>query len=106
MGVASWPLCFLLFRWLPDGGLGIARLVGILLISYLAWLFAGLGAFPYDTASIISLLILYVVVVSLIYHKRRGEINAYILERKRILIFEQIFFLALLLYFCIKCSIR
>ena len=95
LGVASWPLCFLLFRRLPDGGLGLARLIGMLLLSYLTWLFASVGLFPCDTASLLAFLILYVVAAALIYRGNRGEINDFLAERKRILIFEQILFLAI-----------
>ncbi|HZG67982.1 MAG TPA: DUF2298 domain-containing protein, partial [Herpetosiphonaceae bacterium] len=43
VGVLALPLTLALFRRLPDRGYGFARSLGILLISYGAWLFAMLG---------------------------------------------------------------
>ncbi|HXB97711.1 MAG TPA: hypothetical protein VNZ54_06630, partial [bacterium] len=37
LAALAWPLSYRLFRWLPDRGLGLARLVG--------WLFTGLLAY-------------------------------------------------------------
>ncbi len=95
LGAASWPLCFLLFRNLPDGGLGVARLLGLLIISYAAWLAASLSLFPFDGASLASFLILSLVCSSIFYALNSKELLAFLRERKRILLFEQILFLAL-----------
>ena len=95
LGAASWPLCFFLFRRLPDGGLGVARLLGLLIISYAGWLAASLGLFPFDGASLASFLILFLISSSIFYTLNGKEILSFLSERKRILLFEQVFFLAL-----------
>jgi YYY domain-containing protein len=95
LGVASWPLCFLLFRNFPDGGLGVARLLGLLIISYVAWLAASLSLFPFDGASLASFLILFLVCSSIFCTLKGKEMLAFLKERKRILLFEQILFLSL-----------
>lgn len=95
LGAASWPLCFLLFRNLPDGGLGVARLLGILIVSYAAWLGASLYLFPFDGASLASFFILALVCSSIFYALYGREMLAFLRERKRILLFEQVLFLAL-----------
>lgn len=95
LGAASWPLCFFLFRSLPDGGLGVARLLGLLVISYAAWLGASLSIFPFDGASLASFFILSLVCSSIFYALNGREMLVFLRERKRILIFEQILFLAL-----------
>ncbi len=97
IGLASWPLCFLLFRRLPDGGLGLAKLLGMLILAYAGWLSASIGLFPYDTASLATFLLLYIFIAALLYQRNRAEINSFFVERKRIILFEQLFFLALFL---------
>lgn len=97
LGVASWPLCYHLFRALPDGGLGVARPLGILTLTYAAWLCAGIGLFPYDGASLAALLILYLVVAAALYMRNRGEIDTFVGERKPLLAFEEGLFLSLFL---------
>jgi YYY domain-containing protein len=95
IGIASWPLCFLLFRRLRDGGMGIARLLGILVLAYAAWFSAGLGLFPNDAASLVAFLLIYILVAVLIYQRNKSEVRRYLRERKRIILFEQIFFLTI-----------
>ncbi len=43
LGLAAIPLSFALFRRLPDNGYSAAKPLGILLVSYIGWLFAMLG---------------------------------------------------------------
>jgi len=95
--VASWPFCFHLFRCLPDGGFGLGRLLSMLILTYAAWLSASVGLFPYDTASLVSFLILYLVVSGLLFVKRNEEIRAFVGERKQLLLFEEWVFLAIFL---------
>ncbi|MCX6357696.1 MAG: DUF2298 domain-containing protein, partial [Candidatus Aureabacteria bacterium] len=93
--VAGWPLCALLFGSLPDGGLGVARLLGILLVSYAAWLSASVGLFPYDGASLAAFLALYLVLNAFILTARPREIAGFLRERKKIMVFEELFFIVL-----------
>jgi YYY domain-containing protein len=43
VGLVGLPLCFALFRRLPDSGYGLAKPLGLLLVSYFAWLVSMLG---------------------------------------------------------------
>jgi uncharacterized membrane protein len=38
LGLIAWPLTYRLFKFLPDRGLGLTRLVGWLVTGYLAWI--------------------------------------------------------------------
>lgn len=97
VGLATWPFCFLLFRRLPDGGIGLARALGLLLLSYTAWLATSMGIFPYDAASLVSFLVLYICAAAILYHRNRVEMNSFLRERRRVICFEHIFFYALFL---------
>ena len=95
LGAASWPRCFFLFRNLPDGGLGVARLLGLLVISYAGWVAASLSLYPFDGASLAAFLILFLISASIFYTLNVKEMLSFLRERKRILLFEQVLFLAL-----------
>jgi len=95
LGAAGWPLCFFLFRNLPDGGLGVARLLGLLIISYAGWLAASLSLFPFDGASLAAFLILFLISASILFTLNGKEMLSFLRERRRILLFEQVLFLAL-----------
>ncbi len=95
LGAAAWPLCFFLFRNLPDGGLGLARLLGLLIIAYVGWLAASLGLFPFDGASLAAFLIIFLISAAAFYAMKGREMLSFLNERKRILLFEQILFLSI-----------
>jgi uncharacterized membrane protein len=50
LGLAALPLAFWLFERLPMGGLGFARPLGLLLVSYLLWLGASCRILPNNLA--------------------------------------------------------
>jgi YYY domain-containing protein len=43
LGLAAFPLCWLLLPGLADRGYGAAKILGLVLVSYLSWLAASLG---------------------------------------------------------------
>ena len=95
LGLACWPLCMRLFSALPDGGLGVSRLLGILILGFAAWFSAGTGLFPLDGASIAAFFLIFLLSSAAFAHSRRGELGSFIAERRGILIFEEALFLLL-----------
>jgi uncharacterized membrane protein len=59
LGIGSTPLAFFLFPSLRDRGAGIARLLGLLLITFLAWFPAAIGLLPFGLALSIALLLVF-----------------------------------------------
>lgn len=47
LGLAAWPLAAASLPNLPDKGWAVARIIGLLLVSWLAWLVASLGWAPH-----------------------------------------------------------
>ncbi|UCC50553.1 MAG: hypothetical protein JSV68_15755, partial [Anaerolineaceae bacterium] len=43
LGIAATPLAFVLFQKLPDRGYAFVKMLGLLLVSYLFWIFGSLG---------------------------------------------------------------
>src|SRR5919197_1781823 len=55
-GLAALPLSLRLFRELPDGGYGLSKPLGLLLVTYLVWLPGMLGYLEYRRATVLLLL--------------------------------------------------
>ena len=43
LGLAATPLTFRLLRWLPDRGYAFTKMIGLLIVGYIFWLFGSLG---------------------------------------------------------------
>ena len=50
LGWLAFPLAYVVFRGLPDRGYALARILSLLVVSYLAWLSASLGWLPFYAA--------------------------------------------------------
>ncbi len=57
LALASLPICWWLFRGLPDRGFAVAKLLGLLIASYLAWLAASLGIAPFGRGLAVTCLL-------------------------------------------------
>lgn len=62
LGAAATPLTLLLFKRLPDRGYTFTKLVGILLVSYLFWIFASLGFLGNDIGGMLFALLALLVI--------------------------------------------
>ena len=53
-GLAAAPVAALVLGRLPGAGLGFSKVLGLLLIGWLAWLAVGLGVAPYGRTTILG----------------------------------------------------
>ncbi len=54
LAFATLPLAFFLFPKFADRGFGLAKILGLLLASYLTWLFCSLKIAPFSQATILA----------------------------------------------------
>ncbi len=88
------PIGFLLFRPLPDRGYLFSKVLGLLLVALVVWLFASLRWMQFSFASIlVALLPLGAVSAGLLLRWRR-EMVAFVKERWPILLIGELVFLA------------
>src|SRR3954465_3763733 len=66
VGLAAAPLAALVFGRLPGAGLGFAKVLGLLLVTWLVWMAASLHIAPYSTGLIIGALALLIVAGGLV----------------------------------------
>jgi YYY domain-containing protein len=70
-GLAAAPLAVLVLGRLPGAGLGFAKVLGVLLVGWLAWMAASLGVAPYGRATLIGAFAVVAVAGALAALRRR-----------------------------------
>ena len=103
--IAALPLATFLFRPLPDRGIILARLVGILGVSYVAWLLASLGWLGFSRTSVLAGLLVVAFLSALVLATRWREFKDFIVRNWRLLaVGEAIFLLAFLAFVAIRMA--
>ncbi|TSC87380.1 MAG: chlorArchYYY domain protein [Microgenomates group bacterium Gr01-1014_7] len=96
LGLIFLPLTSIIFRNFFDRGYIFSRIIGLLLLTYTIWLLASFKILPYDTYSLFSLLISFLILNFYIAKK------TYFLEKFKkhwkIFLFEEFLFLAGLIF--------
>lgn len=100
LGLIAFPLAFYLFRKFPDRGFSLAKPLGILVVSYLAWLLAALNIVPAVRTSLFLLVFLLATGSGLIAWYCRDELKNFIRRERKILISIEIIFLVFFLAWC------
>jgi YYY domain-containing protein len=89
------PLAWLLFRRFPDGGYAVAKALGILLVTWLAWALSSMTALPFGRLSILLCWTLVAAAGFFLMRKRLHEMANDMRSRWRwILATEMIFLVA------------
>ena len=99
------PLAMFIFRPLPDRGIVLARILGFLLIGYLAWLLVSLDWLTFSNWAIFigALLVGLGSAITLVLHWR--EIIGFLRERwKLLLLAETLFLLAFLAFVLVRAA--
>jgi len=95
VGLAAFPLAFLLFRWLPDRGYATAKVLGMALLSYALWIGGTIHLLPFHRATIVGLLAL-MAIASLYVLRRRPEVLAFFREKALYVAAVEVLFAAIL----------
>ncbi len=97
--LVSLPLCIFIFRPLPDRGIVLARILGLLGVSYVAWVGVSLGWFDFSRAAVIIgfLVIAALSLVALLARWR--EITGFLRQEWRLLVSAEVLFLTAFLAF-------
>ncbi len=93
------PLSTFLFRPLPDRGITFARLLGILGVSYVAWLLASLEWLEFSRMSVLVGILVVSSLSALALVLRWQEFSSFIRRNWRLLVLAEVIFLAAFLAF-------
>jgi YYY domain-containing protein len=78
LGWLAFPLTFVALGGLPDRGYALARVLGLLLLSYLPWLAASLGWLPHTRGTLLLALGIITALSAVVAYNRRHELIAFI----------------------------
>ncbi len=95
LGAVAIPYVFVVFRHLPDRGLGFAKVFGLLSVSYLVWLSGSLRAIPNGRGAVVLALFIFALGGLLIFTRNRAQLAGFLKEQSRtMLVYEVVFALA------------
>ena len=97
--LAALPLSMFLFRPLPDRGVVLARIVGLLGASYVAWLLVSLGWLELSRTAIYLGILALGALSGLVLVFRWGEIRGFFAQHWRLVLTGEFIFLAAFLAF-------
>lgn len=96
LGVLAFPLTWLLFRNLADGGYAFSKVIGLLLVGYVYWLSGSAGILPNERLSIVLVALAVGIAGAVIAWRQRAELAALIHRRWPVFLAADAVFLAFL----------
>ncbi|MEK7806158.1 MAG: DUF2298 domain-containing protein, partial [Chloroflexota bacterium] len=103
--LASLPLAMFIFRPLPDRGIVLARVLGLLGVSYVAWLIVSLGWVDYSRAALFIGLLVIGALSMVVLLARWNDITAFVGQRWRLLLMgEALFLVAFLAFVAVRAA--
>lgn len=94
IGVIGFPIAFTFLKNLPGRGFVFARPLGLILISFIYWLFGTLGLLRVDIGSLICAVLAAAVPAAVVWIKHRDEAAEYLRTARIYLIVSEAVFLA------------
>ena len=95
LGAMAVPYVFVVFRHLPDRGIGFAKVFGLLSVSYVVWLSGNLRAIPNGRGAVVLALFFFALGGFLIFTRNRTQLAGFLKEQSRtIAVYEVVFALA------------
>ena len=92
LGIVSLPTTYLFFKKFVDIGYGFSKTIGLLIISYLVFVFATLKILPFTRSSIILILLTVSAFNIYIFLKNKKGFLTSLKEKLKIIIFQEVFF--------------
>ena len=87
------PLSVFIFRPLPDRGIILARVLGLLAVGYVTWLLVSLGWLDFSKTSILLGMLIIASLSGLVLATRWRELKTFFMENWRLLVIAECLFL-------------
>ncbi|MEA3459149.1 MAG: DUF2298 domain-containing protein, partial [Chloroflexota bacterium] len=101
VGLAAWPVTFVIFRHLSDRGYILAKSLGLIVVAYLVWLPASLRLLQNSLLTIILALALLALLSFYFFRRHRETMVAFWRERRRLIIINEALFAGAFLLFVV-----
>ena len=93
LGILALPLCFVLFRRLPDRGITLAKPLALVLFSYLLWVSGLTHVIPTTRVTVIVILILAAAAAGVALRANADRVKAFLSQEWRTLLVAEAVFL-------------
>ncbi|MGQ9674917.1 MAG: DUF2298 domain-containing protein [Chloroflexota bacterium] len=105
IGLVPLPVTTRLLRGLPDGGFGLTRTLGLLLLAWITWTVVSLGLFPNTRITVfLALAVLIAANVAVFVRHRRSIIESLWAKRRVVVVGEVVFWGAFALFLAIRLA--
>jgi YYY domain-containing protein len=101
IGLAAWPVTFVIFRHLSDRGYILAKSLGLIIVAYLVWITASLRLLRNHLLTIILSLVLLALLSFYFFRGQREPMVAFWRDRRRLIILNEALFAAAFLLFVV-----
>ena len=103
IALATLPIGLVLFSRLPDRGYLLTKVLGLLLVGYLAWLLASLRILDFSAGGLWLMIIVVALVSGLVVWRGRVRVIDFFRQRWRLILFcEALFLVAFLSFYGIR----
>lgn len=96
IGIFAFPLSFYLFRKSHDKGYMFSKIIGLFIVSYLAWL---IGFINFSSISIIFVILLMIAGSTWVFINNRKEILDFMSEKFALILITELFYLFIFLFY-------
>jgi uncharacterized membrane protein len=94
LGIISIPLAYVIFRPFADRGIGAAKILTILFSGYLSFLILIIKALPFQKFTLFLVVAIYAAINAYIYFRLHKQLEKFLLERYKLILFEEFIFAA------------
>ena len=101
ISLATLPLAMFLFRPLPDRGVVLARILGLLLVSYVTWMLVSAGLIDFSANAFLLGILIVACLSFLVVTLRGSEIREFLTKHWRLLVKGEVVFLVAFLAFVV-----
>jgi len=93
IGLIAFPLAFRIFRWLPDRGWTLVKPLGLLLLTYGAWLLGHTHTIPNSRWSVLIVLMTLAVLAGVTARRHWPELRSYVVKQRGSILAAEVLFL-------------
>lgn len=103
LGLLALPLAWRLFARFPDRGYGLSKVLGLLLVSYVAWLLPSLRVLSFSRESILVGIVALGGISGIVLSRQMAAFREYFLSHRRVMLIHELLFLgAFALFWAIR----
>jgi YYY domain-containing protein len=101
VGLATWPVTFVIFRHLSDRGYILAKSLGLIIVAYLVWISASLRLLRNSLFTIVLALVLLSLLSFYLFRRHREEMVVFWRDKRRLILLNEALFAGAFLLFVV-----